>query len=375
MKILLGGIPLGCDNIGDEAILAGVVRMLRGTVPGAELTVATADPGTAELLGVEVAPPYGFEGVPAAGIAAEAARHDAYVWCGATGLSDYPNAALDLLEAAQGAGMATYVWGVGMNDELNPFFFRARGRRGRVLEALGLDGWYARRLEARLARRIARLLPRCGGVWVRDPESAAALARSGWSGARVAADSAILLAEGAAPPGGGTGIPPRRVGLCISRQRRVSDPDGVRRMADAVREAGGEVVGIPMNPVIDREMLEHLGVGCLAGDTPEAVMAAAAGCAVVVSSRLHLLILAANAGTPGIGIARGSKIANWLANFGEAPAGSVADCDWDAVARRAIAAMRGEGRGEWQAARDAAYARMRARFETARAEFAEALRL
>jgi len=28
MKILLGGIPLGCDNIGDEAIIAGVVGML-----------------------------------------------------------------------------------------------------------------------------------------------------------------------------------------------------------------------------------------------------------------------------------------------------------------------------------------------------------
>ena len=235
MKILLGGIPLGCDNIGDEAILAGVVRMLRATVPDAELTVATADPKTAALLGVEVVPPYGFEGVPAEGIAAEAARHDTYVWCGATGLSDYPDTALDLLEAAQGAGMATFVWGVGMNDELNPFFFRARGRRGRILEALGLDDWYARRLEARLGRRISRVLPRCRGVWVRDPESAAALARSGWSGARVAADSAILLAEGVAK-GGGTPSP--RVGLCISRQRRVSNPDGVRRMAATIREGG-----------------------------------------------------------------------------------------------------------------------------------------
>ena len=371
MKILLGGIPLGCDNIGDEAILAGVVRMLRATVPDAELTGATADPKTAAMLGVEVVPPYGFEGIPAAGIAAEAARHDAYVWCGATGLSDYPNAALDLLEAAQGAGMATFVWGVGMNDELNPFFFRARGQRGRVLDMLGLSGWYARRLEARLAWRIARVLPRCRGVWLRDPESAAVLARFGWSGARVAADSAILLAEGASLAG--TPLP-RRVGLCISRQRRVSDPDGVRRMAATIREGGGEVVGIPMNPVIDRAMLEQLGVECIKGDTPEAVMAAAAECAVVVSSRLHLLILAANAGTPGIGIARGSKIDNWLANFGEAPAGSVADCDWDAVARQALAVMRGEGRKEWVASRDAAYARMRARFESARAEFAEALR-
>ena len=42
MKILLGGIPLGCDNIGDEAILACVVKMLRESLPGVELAVATA---------------------------------------------------------------------------------------------------------------------------------------------------------------------------------------------------------------------------------------------------------------------------------------------------------------------------------------------
>ena len=52
MRVLLGGIPLGCDNIGDEAIIAGVVKMLKESVPGVELTVATADPATAGLLGI-----------------------------------------------------------------------------------------------------------------------------------------------------------------------------------------------------------------------------------------------------------------------------------------------------------------------------------
>ena len=74
MKILLGGIPLGCDNIGDEAILACVAGMLRETVPDVELTVATRDAGTAERLGVEVVPPYGFAGVPVNGFGAVAAQ-------------------------------------------------------------------------------------------------------------------------------------------------------------------------------------------------------------------------------------------------------------------------------------------------------------
>ena len=36
MKVLLGGIPLGCDNIGDEAIIACVVKMLKDSLPGVE---------------------------------------------------------------------------------------------------------------------------------------------------------------------------------------------------------------------------------------------------------------------------------------------------------------------------------------------------
>ena len=164
MKILLGGIPLGCDNIGDEAIIAAVVKMLKESVPGVELTVATADPATSGLLGVKVVPPYGFADHSLDGFDETVRAHDAYIWCGATGLSDYPHVALDLLEIAQKAGVATYVWGVGMDDELNPVFFKAHGKRRLVLSLLGLVGWYERRLRARLSQRIAAILPRCRGV-------------------------------------------------------------------------------------------------------------------------------------------------------------------------------------------------------------------
>ena len=370
MKILLGGIPLGCDNIGDEAILACVVRMIRESVPGAELSVATADPATAGRLGVRVVPPFGFAGTPAAGFAAEAAKHDAYVWCGATGLSDYPAAALELLETAQAAGVATFVWGVGMDDELNPAFFKARGRRGALLRAFGLAGAYERRLRTRLARRIAAVLPRCRGVWLRDPQSAAVLASLGFPGAKVAADTAIL--QGSDRPPARLADRPPALGLCISTQRQVADLDGVKRLVAAVRAAGGRVVGIPMNPRTDRALMESLGVACIPGDTPEAVCEAAAGCRAVLSSRLHLLILAANVGTPVFGIARGSKLANWLSNFGRTVEGGVADCDWDAVSARMCAALREPPAG-WEETRAAAYAALLARFGAARADFAAAL--
>ena len=370
MTILLGGIPLGCDNIGDEAIVACVVKMLKESVPGVDLTVATGDPATAESLGVSVVPPFGFRDVGLQGFAEEVKRHNAYIWCGATGLSDYPHVALDLLEIAQTAGVATFVWGVGMDDELNPVFFRALGKRRLALRCLGLVGWYEQRLRLKLRRRIASVLSRCKGVWLRDPQSAAMLASMGFPGAGVAADTAILFAAcGDARPPAHT--EPCTLGLCISTQRQVSDLDGLRALIDAVRSSGARVIGIPMNPKTDRALLEKLGVDCIPGTTPEAVMQAAAGCDVVLSSRLHLLILAANVGTPGIGIARGSKLANWLDNFGEKVVGSVYDCDWRNVTERVLSALR--ARGDWDERRAAAYGRLNARLDKARDELVRRL--
>ena len=373
VKILLGGIPLGCDNIGDEAILACVVRMLKESVPGVELTVATADPATKELLGVEVVPPFGFAGCGLEGFAEAVRRHNAYVWCGATGLSDYPHMALDLLEVAQGAGVPTFIWGVGMDDELNPVFFKAHGKRRLILRAFGLVGWYERRLRARLARRIARILPRCKGVWLRDAQSVEMLAATGFPGAGVAADTAILMREDRARENRAPARPvalerdPPVLGLCISTQRQVADLAGVVEMIAAVRKSGARVLGIPMNPKTDRALLESLGVDCIPGTTPEAVAAAAVTCDVVLSSRLHLLILAANVGTPILGIARGSKLANWLSNFGRGVEGSVFDCDWKRVTEHVLTALR--DRGDWDAVCAAAYARLVSRFEKARGEF------
>lgn len=372
MRILLGGIPLGCDNIGDEAIIAGVVGMLKETLPGVELTVATNDPATAAALGVGVVPPFGFLDIGFDGFAAEAKRHDAYIWCGATGLSDYPHVALTLMEIAQREGVATFIWGVGMDDELNPVFFKPHGRRLALLRLLGLVGAYERYLHNRLKRRITRVLPRCKGVWLRDPQSAAMLAKMGFANAGIAADTAMLL-------GNGRNITQRHkdtesftLGLCISTQRQVADLDGVKGLIAAVRDSGAKVLGIPMNPKTDRALLERLGVECIPGTTPKDVMDAAASCDVVLSSRLHLLILAANVGTPGLGIARGSKLANWLSNFGESVVGSVYDCDWKTVAQRVLAAL--GARGDWEERRESAYKMLKARLEKARMELAAKLK-
>ena len=362
LKILLGGIPLGCDNIGDEAILAGVVRMLRESGREMEITVATADPATGPRLGVATVPLWGES---------EIGRTDVFIWCGATGLSDYPDRALDLLALARRHGKTAFVWGVGMDDELNPVYFKAHGRKRLALKCAGLGTGlfvrtYEKLLERRLARRLKFELSHCRGIWLRDEESRRRLlSLAPGLDVGVTADSALDfgLSHRAAPAF------PAALGLCISTQRQVRDLEGVKGLIAAVRAAGHPVIGLAMNPKTDRALMTSLGVECIAGDTPEAITAAAAGCGLILSSRLHLLILAANVRTPVRGIARGSKLANFLANFSLSVDGSVDSCDWPQLAKKVIADLKDTGLAErFGAARDAAYAKLAARFAAAKKE-------
>ena len=257
MKVLLGGIPLGCNNIGDEAIIACVVKILKSSVPGIKLTVATQDKNTASL-GVKVVPAFGFDGVKISGFKKEIANYDAFIWCGATGLSDYPHIPLKLLDIAQKAGKATFIWGVGMDDELNPVFFKVRGKRRFLLKLFGLVGVYENWLKKRLVSKIKRILPKCQGVWLRDEESREMLGTMGYKDAKLTADSAIFLR-----PSEIRILKTKRdvrstLGLCISTQRQVKDLEGVKRMIANVRRAGWEIIGLPMNPKTDRKLLESL---------------------------------------------------------------------------------------------------------------------
>ena len=353
MKILLGGVPLGCDNVGDEAIITCVVQLLREIVPDAEVTVSTREgEKTARLLSVRTVPLYGFPPEPAwEEFGAEVRRHDVYLWFGATGLSDYPESALRLLDIAQGAGVKTIVWGVGMNSRLNPAFYKAGGKRLKLLRlltfcSLKLADWvkvYEDTLCRRTRKHIRRTLEKCELVVLRDGESVRELERCGIGTAVTGADTAILL--GSAPPP----LPPapesKRIGFCISAQNAVRDLEGIRRLWNSLLERPDvRLVLIPMNPKTDRKLMQEIASGvahpgrveCLERDLPAEVQACAGQCRLVVSSRLHLLILAANAGVPGLGIERGSKIANFLKAFGRNSSGSVENCDLEELRRQIL---------------------------------------
>jgi len=274
--------------------------------------------------------------------------YDCFVWAGATGLSDYPATGAQMLEVAQTAGVKTLLWNVGMNSELNPSFFEVRGKKRlllRVLSRCSFDTfdavrYYENVLACRMRQRLCRVLAKCAAVIVRDQQSRDELCRSGYPAALVGADSALLLPTAAveALPPEFTALAGRcLIGVCISAQSPLRDPKRLQDcLDDMLVEPGRHVLFIPMNPVTDHAWMADFRRGMsrceqttllMGQDDPAVVQLIASRCAVIISSRLHLLILASNVGTPVIGIARGSKIDNFLAALGRRSAGNVSDCD------------------------------------------------
>ena len=353
MKILLGGVPFGCDNIGDEAILASVIALLRGICPEAELIVSTGDrSGTERKFGLKTVPLYGFDpAVPASRLGEALDSIDFYVWAGATGLSDYPEMACTLLETAQARGVRTIVWGVGMNDTFNPAFFTLHGKKKKLTDAVractGLDlekRWIERRLQT-IRQRLARDLGRCDLIVLRDPKSLEVLRLCApFPEAIAGADTAILQKQ--CPP---EALPwneseralfqsaSARMAVCVSEQNRIREFDEFTCWLDGMLEkhSGLLIVTIPMNPKTDFRVMEEMKRRSKHPDRilstrflePEEVQAVAADCSVIVSSRLHLLILGLNNLVPGVGIARGSKIEYFLSRFGLTTAGTTDNLD------------------------------------------------
>lgn len=362
MRVLLGGVPFGCDNIGDEAILAGAIKIFRETCPWFEITVCTNDrEGTARKHGVETCPAFGFTSdAPAEGLESVIAPFDLFVWCGATGLSDYPETTVKLIQIAQRHGVRTVLWNVGMNSEFNPAHYQLRpGKRMTVLKALGAltlnlwdaVAWEERRRVQRGRDRIAAALSSMDLLFTRDPESRAEVLACGVTReVVVGADSALVLDPVASedlPLDGDTrarlATGRRKVGVCISAQRAITARgDLVGYLDRLVRELDVDVVFIPMNPVTDAELMAKLHEEMANPDRatlvsgliePEEVLGFIPQVDIIVASRLHLLILASIVHVPIVGIGRGSKVDNFLKPYGLKAMGNVEDCDFDALFR------------------------------------------
>lgn len=360
MRFFLGGVPFGCDNIGDEAILAGVISILRRNFNNTEITVSTGEPKkTASLLGVNGVPLYGFKQEhPLSNLPNSLKNHDTFIWAGATGLSDYPALATKILCMAQRHGLKTVVWGVGMDSTFNPALFKLAGKKlfiSKLLKRVSanfidvptlIEKFIIRNIQ----KRIARILSGSDLLVCRDPESRKSLLNcSSALLVTVGANSAIVFDR---PNQASIGHLPRellevlsgnyeKIGVCISSQRSIQNTDSLIEALDSiVSSPSRRMFFIPMNPKTDYELMDKLRgkmknkkkcflvVGC---EEPQQVLTVASLCSVVISSRLHLLILSANVRTPIIGISRGSKIDNFLGQFGLKSAGDVYNCNFEHI--------------------------------------------
>jgi polysaccharide pyruvyl transferase WcaK-like protein len=363
-RVLCAGVPFGADNVGDEAIITGVVRMIREVAPDAEITVATGDRATTErVLGVKTCPPFGFVGTPATGPEVEAviAQHDVFLWSGATGLSDYPDIPLGLLETAQRLGKHSAIFCVGMNDELNPHLYQVRSRwrpmYDRIRKFTGGVIDIAARLEAgrkeRTYARMREILPKTDFVVVRDVETEAMLKKVGVVAKIVVGSDAALGLKPTAPAQVAlpadllreiTAPDSPRIGICLSAQDPPKNLAGFVSLLDQfISESKARVFGIPINPVTDsrlvREMLPKFKhrdrVFSVEGVAePEDVAGLLGQMDVIVSSRLHGLILASLSNVPLVGIRRGTKIDTFLRPYGLKPAGSFKELDLGEMERQ-----------------------------------------
>jgi polysaccharide pyruvyl transferase WcaK-like protein len=393
VRVLLGGVPFGCNNIGDEAILEGAVKIFRQECPGVELVVCTDDPEkTRAKLLVETRPLYGFvEKAPTSELVAVIGGFDVFVWCGATGLSDYPEVGLSMLRIALDKGLTTILWGVGMNTELNPAFYSlGHGRRRAALGFIractfGLwnaVAWAETRRARRTRRRLGHALSRADLIVVRDPGSREEVLKCGVSRAvHVGADSALIL-EPSPPEALTLGDEVRtllarggsRLGVCISAQRElVGKADLLRYLDDAVETLGASIFFLPMNPITDATLMRALAqqmrhrerTSLVEGLVePADVLSFLPHMDVVVSSRLHLLILAAIVHVPIIGISRGSKVDNFLAPYGLKSVGSVEDCAFSSLYSETARML--AGREEFVGRSKRVLAELLERLETAR---------
>ena len=356
-RILIGGVPYGYDNLGDEAILACIVDGCRRVCPEAEITVLTGKPQETERrLGVR-----GIEfllGEKRGQFAwsrdlVRAFRDtDLFIWGGANGLSDYPQMSLKTVLLAKVLGKKVMLYAVGF-DPLRHQFHPNRPWKRWVSRAadtlLGRPGRFQSFYEdvrtgvIRLCLRV--VCNRVDLITVRDSESGALLREYGVQRPplKVTADPTTLLLDGepdvrplrALPPADGGGL----IGVGISSQQ--APPPAVQKgFAQAldylVQKFGVRILFIPMNPQTDQVLMGEIrermkekkkAENLKGGITPEELLPTIRRTDLIISSRLHLLIMALVCNVPCVGLSRGGKIDNFLHRIGLEAAGDVREID------------------------------------------------
>lgn len=310
--LLVGGY--GTGNLGDEAILCGLLSALPPTV--STLTVVSHDPA-ATVRDHATDPPDG--------VALRA-------------ISPTPWRLLTHLRTVD----AVVVGGGGIFSRYMGPYAAKLPLFALLVSALGIPlHWTAIGVYDSTPRRVVPLLrlafARSDSVTVRDAASLDTLTRWGVSTARLVDDPATWLS--AAADHGETiladaGIDPTRPVLAIAA-RRVADPDANDRLFDAYcdvatayRERGWQVVYLPFcrHPTAaverDQRVCVALAARCggtvLTPSTAPDLLDVVAACDALVATRLHAMLFAHVAETPFVAVAYATKVQSLLDELGHA---------------------------------------------------------
>jgi polysaccharide pyruvyl transferase CsaB len=304
MRALASGY-YGFLNLGDEAILAGLLVGFNEMAPDTEITVLSGAPAnTARMHGVSAL----HRARPLA-IWREMRRRHLFISGGGGLLQDSTSARsaayyLSLLRMARMAGARTAV----LAQSIGPI----RRRAVRVL--------------------AKRVLNKCNLITVRDTHSLRELEVIGVRrrDVHVAADLSFLLPF--APPT--TKVGPR-IGVAVRPwgNRGFWVPTLSRALESAARQLQAQLVLLPMHRALDfdlcaamREMISprpHV----LTAESPHEMLELISTCELVVAMRLHALIFATMAGVASVPISYDPKVQAFAGEAGLAQGGTIPHLD------------------------------------------------
>jgi polysaccharide pyruvyl transferase CsaB len=285
MKVLLSGY-YGYGNLGDEALLSGIITGLKNY--GHDVTVLSGNPDyTQKLHNVRAVSRY--KGLPLALL-----QHGAVISGGGGLLQDKTSARslqyyLGVLSLAKLLGKKAIVYG----QSIGPL-----SDSGKKAVASTLKG---------------------ASVAVRDEMSQGVLAELGVK-AELVADGALLLSRGAFSP-----FLPRSPApfLLFPRAGYPAITSALTKLAQTLVAQGHAVAGVSVQPNEDRHDLDTIrsavpGFTVFGPTSPQELLSIISQSRYVVSGRLHGLILAAVAGVNFCGLVYDPKVAAFLAETGAA---------------------------------------------------------
>lgn len=313
--LLVGGY--GAGNLGDEAILCGLLSALPPSVT--TLTVVSHDP-------TETVADHADE--PPDGVDLRAVRPT-------PGALFHHLLAVDAVVVGGGGIFSRYM---GPYAAKLPAFALAAIALGKPVHWAAVGVYES--TPKRVVRPLVAALARSDSVTVRDPASLDTLTRWGVPNVRLVDDPATWLS--ASPTNGRTlladaGVDPDRPVLAIAA-RRVADPDRSDRLFEAYREIaatyadrGWQLVYLPFcrhpsEPVErDQQVCVALAARCGGRVLPVAtatdLLDVVAACDALVATRLHAMLFAHVAETPFVAVAYATKVQSLLDELGHADSG------------------------------------------------------